>query len=126
MQPFTISLLGLIAGSVVVGAIAQKKKGRTGAGWAALTFAVGVAWYLFFEIALTLAGSSGDELRAAWEELKDTLAMRALLARHRTPTTISEVLGAPWFLWVGVAPLIADRCSDFISPVARLAGPFDF
>ncbi len=94
MEPSMSALIGLIIGSVLIGVFAQREKGRTGAGWAALTFLIGVAWWLFFEIALTLAGSSGDEFRAAWEELRDTLARRALVYERE--------------LWVPlVAPLIA-------------------
>ena len=76
MEPSMSALIGLIIGSVVIGVHAQREKGRTGAGWAALTFLIGVAWWLFFEIALILSGSAGDELITAWEDLKNSVARR--------------------------------------------------
>ena len=77
MQPFVI--FGLFLGSVVIGMIAQAIKGRTGVGWAALTFAIGVALWLVFEIAITLAGPEGDRFLVQWARLRQGAEWKALL-----------------------------------------------
>ena len=69
MQPFLFSLLALIAVSVGIGAVAQIQKGRTGAGWATLTFAIGVALWLFYALTITIP-EGGVQALAEWEILK--------------------------------------------------------
>lgn len=74
-MPFAISFFGLVLGSLAIGVYAQQSKGRTGAGWAALTFILGVVWALVLWLAYRFEGAEAyTGLMAAWAGLKEVEA----------------------------------------------------
>ena len=109
MQPFLISLFFLIMGSVGIGAIAQIGKGRTGAGWAVITFLVGVAWWLLFETYVQSIGSVGISLNSSWQNLIRTEMSVSGFSYRASLIALLYFAGVPFALMAIVVWTLPER-----------------
>lgn len=55
-----MTFVAVIAVAVIVGAVAQSKKGRTGAGWAFGTFLIALPWWFVVNIAVGYGAVTGE------------------------------------------------------------------
>ena len=108
---FVVSLICLIAGSVFVGVAAQRAKARTGAGWASLTFGVGLIWWLLFLVFLMLGGSEGVRFIDTWGRLEENKPIVAALIAG------GVFAGIPTLLMMFLVGTLPERQSVRASPI---------